>query len=392
MKEKLNKKKVLYIDPWGIRNTADYAWGMVRELSKLCRLEVIENSRCEFPEDQNYLIRKWFFPFSQKINSGTIRKPLRGVEYIYCWIRISYLILRGRYDVVHFNWLLLYKIDAFFLKLLRPFCKKIIYTAHNVLPHINGEKYFDDLKRIYSLVDVIVVHGHNIQEEFGRLYPMYVKKTYVQYHGFNAANIESKPSQSATLKLPQIKKTIDFSVYKKILLCMGQLYAEKGIDRVVMYWKKRRQLLSRKKCLIVIVGKRLESDYLKDLSIGLSSDSTLLFIPFYLEDKLLSCVIDNSDCVILPYRHASMSGVIFTCAYHKKTVLCTDAGGISEYLVNREDSFICENNDISLYQSLDDVLNIPRVLLLSQGRRLSQNFVNKFDWEIVINKLVHDVY
>ena len=70
---------------------------------------------------------------------------------------------KGFPDIIHIQWLLFYQFDYFWLKLLRYRLRKkgtkIILTAHNILPHINGYQYKNILEKIYSNFDGIIVHS-----------------------------------------------------------------------------------------------------------------------------------------------------------------------------------------------------------------------------------------
>lgn len=383
------RKKVLYIDPWGVHNTADYALGMIQTLKTLVDLSVVENSKCVFPTEDGYNLYKWFFPLSQGITLKQLRKLVRGFEYILCWCRIFFLAKRKRYDVIHINWLLFYKIDIFFLRLLRPYCGRLVYTAHNVIPHNNGNRYIKDLKKIYGIVDNIVLHGESIKKEFSQFFPQYSSKIYIQYHGCNNCDLSDTITNQ---KILISDYEIDLSGYGKVLLFFGQLYWDKGIDRVIKCWIKQPKLADFSNNLLIVVGRKLDNNYLENLDVGMSSDRSFLYLPFYLADKELALLINACDCVLLPYRHASMSGVVFTSAYHKKTVLSTNVGSIPEYLVDGWDSFISENDDNELSRMIEKVLKTPKELLKMRGERLHNNFMQKYTWSRIVKKLVRDIY
>ena len=56
-------------------------------------------------------------------------------------------------------------------------------TAHNAIPHVNGEIEAPILSKIYSLVDLIIVHGNAVKEEINFLFPKLETPIFIQPHG-----------------------------------------------------------------------------------------------------------------------------------------------------------------------------------------------------------------
>ena len=175
--------KVLLIDPWGTNNTSEYLNGLILGLSTKTELTVFTN---KYFEDQTNVcqdIHRVFFGLSENMKQGKIRKIIRGIEYLFAYQHIINYIKKEHFDIVHINWLLRYPIDIKNLKKIKKLNVKLIYTAHNVLPHTNGESSKNELEEIYSIVDRIIVHGENIKEEMVTLFPNTAEKIYVQKHG-----------------------------------------------------------------------------------------------------------------------------------------------------------------------------------------------------------------
>ena len=99
-----------------------------------------------------------------------------------------------------------------------------------------------------------------------------------------------------------------------------------------------------------------------------------------------------SVVILLPYRHASMSGVVFTAADFHKTVLCTNVGALPEYLENGVDSFVVDNDNQAIFEKLNDLRSVDNRFLQKMGDLLSDNIQNKCSWDVVTSKLVHECY
>ena len=378
--------KVLLVDPWGINNTSEYLNGLIMGLSKKVELVVFTNSLFELKVESSAEIHKVFFPKSENMKHGKMRSLLRGVEYIIGYEKlIRYVKSNPDIEIIHFNWLLSYGIDIKYLKKLKDMGKKVVYTAHNVIPHYNlTEQKKEHLKTIYSLCDKIVLHGITVGEEFQKLFPEYYFKVYFQKHGCNLD--PNLTIDLATISTEIIQKIGNF---RRLYLYFGKIFYNKGVDRLIKLWNPNWT-----SSLLVIAGRTEEAYRELDEQLKKASEcDNIIFLNEYVDDNTLNYLISRSNLILLPYRHASMSGVVFTAADFGKPLLCTDAGAIGEYLENGIDSFVVNNNDQLLSEKIrlieDEYSNED---LNNMGLQLQQNIKEKCDWAKVAERLVHDCY
>lgn len=266
MYEMDTKIKVLLIDPWPELYCSGLAYGLsdYTDLTVSSCYQFINNSNA------NYRIKNVFFKVSDKMKPGKLRKAVRGLEYILAYKKIYKMILNDAYDIVHIQWLLHYKTDIKNLKKLKKSKVQLIYTAHNVLPHTDSHKAINDLRKIYELVDIIVVHGEHIVKEFNSYFPDLTHKIRIQYHGtylnqnteFNDVLIDNK-----------IKAK--FQNRKKIYLFFGNIFYNKGVDRLIKIWL---ELFKDSNSLLVVAGKTNgEYKELSDLEGQISACKNILF-------------------------------------------------------------------------------------------------------------------
>jgi glycosyltransferase involved in cell wall biosynthesis len=148
--------KVLVINPWAVNNDQLYASGFIEGMNRHIMVDFATNYYYKGVIPNNKLYRL-YFRLSEKMAPGVFRTVTRGIEYICNWLRVLKIIRRTNYDVVHFHWLLRYKIDVKFLKIARKKSPKMVLTAHNVLPHKNSEEYVEIHRKIYEIFDRIIV-------------------------------------------------------------------------------------------------------------------------------------------------------------------------------------------------------------------------------------------
>lgn len=380
-------KRVLLIDPWGIANTSEYLNGLIYGLSSIVDLTVFTNYYFELKTDSNVRINRVFFKKTEKMHRNKIRSVIRGMEYIIAYFRIfTHLLRTERYDVIHINWLLEYSLDVHFLKHIKKYTNKVVYTAHNVIPHVNGEKYIPQLRVIYGMCDRIIFHGEAIKKEFIKYFSEFENKVYIQYHGNNLFPSTAYDEN----KIPEyIKKKV--LQYNRMYIYFGVIFFNKGVDLLVKCWLKS---TCNKKSLLVLVGKR-DGDYPElDQMIGeINNSDNILYINGFVDNDVLNYLIEKSIMVLLPYRHASMSGVVFTAADFKKPILCTNVGAIPEYIENGVDSICVECSEEKLLEALKMVdESFDEKMLHEMGVKLFQNIQNKCSWPIITRKLEQEVY
>ena len=372
--------KVVLFDPSG---TTNYCNGLANALCKKVDLDVIARDNYEYLKDGNYNLYRYF----KLSKSSILNKIQKGLNYISGYLKTIKLVYSNKYEVFHIQWLLLYSVDIFFLKIIKHKVKKIVYTAHNVIPHVNGQKYIRQLEMIYNLADVIVVHGEASKKELIAFFNIDAKKVIVQPHGLNSKEIPSYQMDEVSQNL----KDAILSYEGKKYLYLGVIFEAKGVDRLFCYWKEHYRMYP--KDLMIIAGKISEyTDNYKRAEKKIMGIPNLLYIPSEISAVDHHYLYENADIILMPYRHASMSGIIFDAATFSKPVLTTDVGCIPEYLQNNIDSFIVPNDDMEFSTKVDKVHAMDAMELKQMGINLNENISRRFNWETIANKLIKDAY
>lgn len=378
--------KVLLINPWAIKNDGYYASGFVSEMSVHVQLDFATNFYYAGPNPSGTKY-PLFFKKSETMPSSVKRKLVRGIEYSVAWRKIIGLAKARSYDVIHIHWLLMYDIDLHYLTRLKTYAKRLVLTAHNVLPHVNGESHVDMLRKIYGVFDVILLHGESIKSEFVQYFPEYEGKLAIQYHG-EYYQQDTSYSVSEMPDFVSIKEKL--RAFEKAYIMFGMQFYNKGTDRLIKIWK---ETFADQNILLMVIGKTTH-DYLelKELIPRLEGVDNLLFINHFVDDNTLNYAISRSDWIILPYRHASMSGVIYTAAVFSKPIICTRSGAIAEYLEDGIDGIICDVDDESLKNALILSNSIEQAKATQMGEQLTENITRKYSWMKITKDLFEKVY
>jgi glycosyltransferase involved in cell wall biosynthesis len=383
------KIRVLIIDPWCLT----YIQEMASEMSKVADVTLATKYGAK-GISQKVAIRNVFFKISDALNRNLIRKIIRWIEYVQAWIKIHHLVNKEKFNIIHVQWLLHYPTDIFFLKKISKCAKKhsikLIYTAHNALPHINGEKSKKSMGQIYKLFDTVIVHGNDTKKEIQTYFPNVKAEYYIQKHGAiltTKNNIEVDKDLMADNLYRRVAKCKG----KKILL-LGNIFHNKGFDRIMKYWCDREKELQGN--ILIVAGSLKEADQeYRDLEKKAETIDSIIYYPQFVSNAEHDFLFSTCDVVALPYRHASMSGVIFSAAQFCKTVLTTNAGCIPEYIIDGENAFLVDNNDESINKGLDEIIfNTSKERLVEMGDKLNIHISTTCSWKLICDNLVKDVY
>lgn len=376
--------KILLIDPRCVdgSNLYFYTTGLVSGLSNGSDVTLVSNYFCELPEKLDCVHKKWFYPFSQKMKDGKIRKALRGVEYIFAYLEVLILASNSKYDVIHIEWPIVYKLDRIFWSILKQKCKILSIKAHNILPHSTGMRHKDVFADLYKIADVVEVHGENMRKEFCCLFPESKDKVIIQRHGIL---LNEDVGYNADKISKEIKETVE--KYNRVYLFCGRIDKDKGVNRLVKIWKSDLQFSG---SLLIIAGKKDEA-YVEfaDVENEIRSCKNLIYLPGFIDRDTFNYLMSNSSLIVLPYLRGSMSGVAFTAACFSKPILSTIFGVIEEYITDGKNGFLVNNDDQALKEKLLDIdCYTTNVELQNVGVLMRESFIKNYSWDKIGEKLM----
>lgn len=380
--------RVLIIDPRCTdgSNLYHYTMGLAEGISKYAETSVISVRKCTVKSDINFKVFRMFYPISENLKRGKIRQALRGLEYIWAYMLIWVMTIPKQYDVIHIEWSIIYKMDPYIFKMLKKHCKILSLKAHNVLPHSTHDKYLMDFNKIYAVPDIILVHGEGIKTEFVDKFPNCESKIQIQRHG-------TFLNQKNNVNLDEISNELKekINAYNRVYLFFGRIDQDKGVDRLVKIWGESFENAA---SLLILAG-AVNPAYKQFVGVEaeISRYSNIVYLPGFIDDNLMSYLLDECDLIILPYVKGSMSGVAFTAAAYGCPILSTRFGAIEEYISDGYDGFLVANEDDKLKGALLEIDNeITNERLVEIGENMSSSFSEKFGWIAIGEKLVNSTY
>lgn len=310
--------KMFYIDPQSYSNLALYDYNLLKNLPHETEIIFCGSFLYNQPIPKNVK----FIPVFRynKLQNNL----LKLFSYWASLVRLFLLVSKKKPNVVHIQWIRCFFLDYLFLKLLK--CKgiKVVYTAHNVLPHNSGNKYKNQFDKYYHRLDAIIVHFLASKNEIVDLFNIDETKVHVIRHGILSYPFSSKVIQErATI----LKETVGLNKGQIVFAMLGAMSPYKGCDFLVDVWKNNVVLQDSNKYKLLIVGKNQGIDFA-----ALQGLENVYVLDALVDDMDFLSYLSLADVLLLPYRKISQSGVLLTAIAQHIPFVVSNAGGISEPL------------------------------------------------------------
>lgn len=359
-----------------------------REFAKSCRKYVDTTVIRKYYTEDTAAI-PMFYKFSEKMKQGKLRKIIRCFEYFYGYFRILNYVKKNRFDVVHIQWPQILSFDKYVFKKLKKQCGKLVYTAHDVIPHEPTQNQIRAFGKLYRIPDTIIVHGNFCKDEFYRYYPESANKVFVQKHGI--ARALNKELDLETTKKYQFLNNI-ITDNKIVFSFIGQISPYKGLDLLLEAWEK---FCENEKVFLLVIG-RTTCDYnkLHDCFEKVKHYKNVYVYNERYTDSEEVFFYSLSDVIVMPYKSASMSGVFASAARYKKTILTTTVGCLEEYTNPvRNKIFTCDSDVESISSNISNIAeHYSKEKLRSFGLDFSNEIQNLYDWDTILKDVVKNCY
>lgn len=312
-----NKYPIIYIDPQSSGNLSAYDHGV------LCKVNSPILYICSHHYD--YMDMGDNIQMFPIFSYNKISNPLlKLLSYLCSMIRLFWIIACNRPAIIHIQWLRIPHFDYVFYWLVKLLLKpKIIFTAHNVLPHNTGNRYKGIYRKMYRLVNHIIVHADATRQEIQQDFNVEPDKISVIHHGTLKMSIDSNELKRQETDYIQKYKTEG----KIVFTSLGEQSHYKGIDLLVDIWQHTPELNTNGALQIIFAGKNVGIDFSP-----ISGSENVTIIDERISNEEYYFLLRQTDVYLLPYRKISQSGALFTAMEQHVPVLVSNAGGLAEPL------------------------------------------------------------
>jgi glycosyltransferase involved in cell wall biosynthesis len=234
------------------------------------------------------------------------RRALKLAEHVDDMLRYRRGLAREA-DLLHWQWLAVEPLDVWLLPPVRP----QLLTAHNVVAHERRPGQAAVRRRLVRKMDALVVHSRHGADEAVRL-GVQAARVHVIPHGA----FDYLTRQDGELPLPDELAAVEGPV----VLFFGLIREYKGADVLL------RAFAQIEGAELWVVGMpRTDMAPLRALA-----GERVRFVSRFVSDLELPAYFRRADVVVLPYRDADQSGVLYTALAFGKPLIASAVGGFSE--------------------------------------------------------------
>jgi glycosyltransferase involved in cell wall biosynthesis len=289
------------------------------------------------PEPNGYRVRECFYRRSAERGLGAPgRRVFKAAEHLR-----DMQGLRGKLegDIVHYQWLTMPSLDAFLLPAKRP----RLLTAHYILSPTPSRRETKIAKRLFSRMDAVVAHSEHgaarLRDEVG-LDPSRVRVIPHGAFGY-LTRLPEKP-------LPTELEGVEGPV----ILFFGLLRPYKGLDLLLEAFA---QVDGAE--LWVVGNPRMDVAPLR--AAAQAASGRVRFVTRFVEDAEVPAIFRRADLVVLPYRYAEHSGVLYTGLAFGKPMVLSAVGGFPEVAATGAARLVPPGDAEALTQALSELVEDP---------------------------------
>jgi D-inositol-3-phosphate glycosyltransferase len=256
---------------------------------------------------------------------------------------------------------------------------KVVFILDNVIPHEHrpGDKLLTKLA--FSQVDFHIAQSRAVERDLYTWFPNIDKNTvafsphptYDCYPAFNGTR------QQARIALGLPERAI-------ILLFFGFVRHYKGLDLLLSALPELRKKLP--DAHVVVAGEFYEprEDFTKMIR-ALGIESAVHIFDDYCPNEKVGIYFAASDCVVLPYRSATQSGIIQVAYALDTPVITTDVGGLSEVVFEGITGLVVPpENQTALVNAVERFYQMGGREVFERG---IQREAHRFSWEGLVKTI-----
>lgn len=337
----------------------------------------------EKPFEIAYPLIRWAPP---KQGGGKVGKLFQYFGYLW---RLYRFAARGRRtgQVLHFQFFRRERVESFYIAFLRMMGLRIVYTAHNIVPH-EAAKIDRWLKAlVYKSAHAIVVHSNYVKAALLDAFPMPDEKVHVIPHGNFDHYLPAQLIEKTTAR-----EALGLAPHHKVLLFFGYIREYKGLDLLLDAFVLA---AAKDPDLRLVIAGAPHTDALERSSKALIEKAGLgervIFHARFIAHEDIAQYFVAADLVMLPYKHIYHSGIVHLAYSYGRPSLATNVGDFSETIENGRSGYILEENTAqALSAKILDAVQDPEKLC-EMGRYAKALSSSKYSW-VDIGKQTRTLY
>ena len=260
------------------------------------------------------------------------------------WIRVALQLKKENADLVVFDWWHpFFSLCHFTISLLirKEYHRKIIFITENVVSHESN--LIDKLLTKIGLknASAFLVLSNKVADELGSF--VNDEKIYK-----SELPVYDCYKNQETIDIESLKSEFGYSSENKVLLFFGYVRKYKGLD--VLLEAMSDLISSDNSFRLLVVGEFYddENNYQTIIS-KLNIRNYVQIINRFVPNEEVEKYFMLAECVVLPYKDATQSGVLNIAYGFQKPAIVTNVGGLAEFVDNEKTGIIvntCSKEEI----------------------------------------------
>ena len=329
-------------------------------------------------------------PVAAGSKGGPRRKRVWDLGYIRAF-RTRYMemelllrfLVRG-IRVAHFQWAWPSPESVRFVRLLKLFGIRVVYTAHNLLPHDDpSRKSRLGAAAWYHSADRVIVHSRANAEEMRKLFGAQADKLSVIPHG-NYGFFEPFTGGRG-----EARRILGIPAGKKVVLFFGLIRRYKGLENLLAALRRARAV--DRELYLVIAGKLIPygertPDSFRALFGEMGIGESVLFRPDYVPMDAVGAYFAAADVIALPYLKTYQSGIVHLAYSFERPVIATRTGGLPEVVRDGKSGILVPVGDVGGFaEALVEIFRDGE-RLAGMGRYARHLSGTEFSWDAIARR------
>jgi glycosyltransferase involved in cell wall biosynthesis len=313
------------------------------------------------PPADGYRVRETFYRRTAGRGLGAPgRRVLKAAEHLPDMLRLRRVLDA---DVVHYQWLTIPTLDAHMLPPNRP----RVCTAHYVLPPKPSRGQVARARALFGCMDAVVAHSEHgaarLRDEVG------VDPGRVRVIPHGAFDYLTRLPDEKPLP-PELG-----GASGPVILFFGLLRPYKGLDTLLEAF---REVPGAE--LWVVGNPRMDLEPLRRAAEA--SAGRVRLLTRFVEDAEIPPIFRRADVVVLPYRDAEHSGVLYTGLAFGKAMVLSSVGGFPEVAATGAARLVPPEDPQALASALNELVADPAAReRLAQAARAAAT--GPYSWDAV---------
>jgi glycosyltransferase involved in cell wall biosynthesis len=290
------------------------------------------------PEPDGYRVRERFYRRTAARGlDAPARRAFKAAEHVPDMLRLRRELDA---DVVHYQWLTAPSLDRHLLPPRRP----RLMTAHYILPSQPSRRQIATARSLFGRMDAVVAHSEHgaarLRDEVG----IDPARARVIPHGafdYLTRLPEEKPL-AAELE----------GAEGPVILFFGLLRPYKGLDTLLRAFGEIEGAE-----LWIVGNPRMEVEPLRRLAAA--APGRVRFLTRFVEDAEIPAIFRRADLLVLPYRDAEHSGVLYTGLAFGKPLVLSAVGGFPEVAATGAARVVPPEDPAALSEALGELAADP---------------------------------